>query len=122
MDAYVEITKGKHDHGGQGWEFGTCLWSRSRNRAGVDRYSLMRESQKGGRVIHIYNDTWSDEVKNTRAARAGVSIYKLAQWMGHSDVGTTEVYAHPQAGCDPEIGRVALLPAGNHATPKGDKR
>ena len=39
---WIEITKSEHKHGGYGWEFGTCLWSPNRNRAGSDSYSLMR--------------------------------------------------------------------------------
>src|SRR3712207_7557670 len=41
--AWVEITPDDHGHGGPGWEFGTCLWSPSRNRTGDDRYRIMRE-------------------------------------------------------------------------------
>ena len=63
---YVEITKSEHHHGGAGWEFGTCLWSPSRNRAGVDRYALMRDPQRGDLVLHFYEDTWPDGVTETR--------------------------------------------------------
>ena len=30
----------------------------------------------------------------SQLAIGGVSIYKIKQWMGHSDIKTTEVYAH----------------------------
>ena len=30
----------------------------------------------------------------SRHAIAGTSIYKIKQWMGHSNIKTTEVYAH----------------------------
>ena len=50
---YVEITKSEHGHGGPGWEFGGCLWSPARNRAGSDRYALMREAVVGDRVLQI---------------------------------------------------------------------
>ena len=66
MDVWVEITKAEHMHGGSGWEFGTCLWSPSRNRAGGDRYSLMRQPQRGDSVLHFYNDRWPDGIKETR--------------------------------------------------------
>ena len=44
-----------HSHGGPGWEFGTCLWSPSSAEGGSDRYSLMREPERGDFVIH-FND------------------------------------------------------------------
>jgi hypothetical protein len=55
MPTYIEITKSEHAHGGKGWEFGTCLWSPTKNRAGNDRYSLMRSPEPRDRVIHVYH-------------------------------------------------------------------
>ena len=55
MPTFIEITKSEHQHGGTGWEFGTCLWSPTKNRAGSDRYSIMREPGTGDRVIHVYH-------------------------------------------------------------------
>jgi hypothetical protein len=71
---WVEITKNFHQHGGKGWEFGTCLWSPSRNRAGHDRYSLMREPTKNDLVLHFYHNTYPDDVTETRIS--GKSIVK----------------------------------------------
>jgi len=51
-----------------------------------------------GRGWHLFRHTFA-----SRAAQAGVSVYKLAQWMGHADVRTTQIYAHLQGGFDPEI-------------------
>ena len=65
-NVYVEITKSEHSHGGTGWEFGTCLWSPSRNKSGADYYSLMREPVPGDLVFHIYSDVWSDSHRDTR--------------------------------------------------------
>jgi len=33
----------------------------------------------------------------SRLAMAGVSIYKISKWLGHSDVKTTMIYAHLEA-------------------------
>lgn len=55
MTTFIEITKSDHQHGGMGWEFGTCLWSPTQNRAGSDRYSIMRVPEAGDRVIHVYH-------------------------------------------------------------------
>ena len=53
---FVEVTKTEHGHGGSGWEFGNCLWSPSRNKAGHDLYHLMREAKAGDLVLHILED------------------------------------------------------------------
>lgn len=63
-NVYIEITKSDHLHGGVGWEFGQCLWSPNRNRAGHDRYSLMREPKVGDLVLHFYNKTWENVKQN----------------------------------------------------------
>src|SRR5215211_7710472 len=63
---FVEITKSEHGHGGPGWEFGTCLWSPTRNQAGHDRYALMREPVRGSLVLHAYHDHWPEGATETR--------------------------------------------------------
>jgi hypothetical protein len=63
---FVETTKSEHLHGGPGWEFGKCLWSPSRNKAGHDIYALMREPEPGDLVLHLYKDSWPDGVTETR--------------------------------------------------------
>jgi hypothetical protein len=57
---WVEYTKSSPDHGGKGWEFGTCLWSPSQFRNGSDGYSIMRKPAPGDLVLHIYNKLWPD--------------------------------------------------------------
>jgi len=49
---WFENTKASHEHGGAGWEFGTCLWSPSRDGGGKDWYKAMREVRKGDLVIN----------------------------------------------------------------------
>jgi 5-methylcytosine-specific restriction protein B len=49
---WFENTKSAHEHGGPGWEFGTCLWSPSRDRGGKDWYNAMREVRKGDLIVH----------------------------------------------------------------------
>ncbi len=63
---YVEITKADHGHGGAGWEFGTCLWSPTRNRANADRYSIMRQPSVGDLVLHFYAQPWVDGPHESR--------------------------------------------------------
>lgn len=48
---WVEIKVG--EDGGTGWEFGTCLWSPSRDVSDRDRYAVMREPRQGDRVFHV---------------------------------------------------------------------
>jgi 5-methylcytosine-specific restriction endonuclease McrA len=64
--AWLEITRDDHGHGGPGWEFGTCLWSPSRNRAGHDRYRIMREPREGDAVIHCLHRRWPDGSSESR--------------------------------------------------------
>ncbi|GEM_PF-2747752 len=65
-DIFIEITKSEHDHGGQGWNFGTCLWSPSKNRNGNDSYKLMRKPKKGDLVLHFYKNNWPDGKSESR--------------------------------------------------------
>lgn len=73
---YVEITKTVHDHGGPGWEFGTCLWSPTTNTSGADRYSIMREPRQGDLVLHFLENTWPDRAGETRLI--GTSLVKAS--------------------------------------------
>jgi hypothetical protein len=53
---WIEDTKtAAHDHGGPGWEFGSCLWSPSSAEDGADRYAVMRELRADDLVIHFNN-------------------------------------------------------------------
>lgn len=60
MNYWIEITKTAHQHGGSGWEFGTCLWSPSKNAAGHDLYAIMRTPKEGDTVIHFLEDSWDE--------------------------------------------------------------
>jgi hypothetical protein len=52
ITAWLERTRSAHEHGGAGWELGSCLWCPSRDRGGHDRYRIMREPRVGDLVIH----------------------------------------------------------------------
>lgn len=54
-----------------------------------------------GRAWHLLRHTFA-----SRLAQAGVSLYKIAEWMGHSDIRVTQIYAHLQTQFDPDIERV----------------
>jgi hypothetical protein len=49
---WLERSRSAHGHGGPGWELGTCLWSPSTDRAGRDRYRIMREPRADDMVVH----------------------------------------------------------------------
>ncbi|MCC7418660.1 MAG: AAA family ATPase [Planctomycetaceae bacterium] len=53
---WLENTKSVQ-HGGAGWEFGTCLWSPSKASDGRDWYNTMREPHKGDLVLHSMDAT-----------------------------------------------------------------
>src|SRR5436190_19390927 len=67
-NVWVEITRSTHQHAGLGWEFGRCLWSPSRDRAGHDRYALMRRPRPSDLVLHFYYNSWPDGAIETRLA------------------------------------------------------
>jgi len=60
-----------------------------------------------GRGWHLFRHTFA-----SRLAQAGVSIWKICSWLGHSDVRTTRIYAHLRAGFDAEIERAMPAVAG----------
>ena len=55
-----------------------------------------------GRAWHLLRHTFA-----SRAAQAGVSLYKLAAWLGHRDIRTTELYSHLCPGYDEDIERAS---------------
>lgn len=54
---WIEKTKNSHHHGGQGWEFGTCLWSPTKSKTGQQIYKNMQRAKAGDLVLHFYEDT-----------------------------------------------------------------
>lgn len=70
---FIEITKTAHQHGGAGWEFGTCLWSPSSNKSGHDIYGIMREPQAGDLVLHILEHAWERNHPEHRFAGRSVA-------------------------------------------------
>lgn len=53
MSVWVEVSTNKFHHGGQGWEFGTCIWSPSTDRRGLlGRYRIMLDVTEGDLVIN----------------------------------------------------------------------
>jgi 5-methylcytosine-specific restriction endonuclease McrA len=53
---WVEKTKSSHGHGGKGWEFGTCLWSPTKDNSGKRIYKNMLAANRGDAVLHFYED------------------------------------------------------------------
>lgn len=54
---WTEITSSEHDHGGKGWEFGTCLWSPKYDEGG-SQYRVMTFPEPGDLVLHFYKHSW----------------------------------------------------------------
>jgi len=54
-----------------------------------------------GRGWHLLRHTFA-----SRLVQAGVPIYKVSAWMGHSDVKTTMIYAHLSPDFDEDIEKV----------------
>jgi hypothetical protein len=64
-DVFIETTELTHEHGGRGWEFGTCLWSPTTNAAGHKVYELMRAPVANDLVIHILKDHFDGVARRT---------------------------------------------------------
>lgn len=52
---FVEVTKAEHNHGGIGWEYGTCLWSPTTDTKGKKIYEQMKNVSIDDVVVHFYN-------------------------------------------------------------------
>lgn len=63
---WVEITSSEHDHGGEGWKFGTCLWSPTRDSAGGHAYRVMTFLEAGDLVLHFYKHGWDNRRPSRR--------------------------------------------------------
>ena len=52
-----EMSTSQDEHGGQGWEFGSCIWSPTTD--GIGRpyygYEVLREPTRGDVVVHFYD-------------------------------------------------------------------
>jgi hypothetical protein len=66
QNVWVEITGSDNEHGGIGWEFGTCLWSPMRDQGGGRRYDTMLLPQQGDLVLHFYKFPWEGAPPQTR--------------------------------------------------------
>jgi len=62
-----------------------------------------------GRGWHLFRHTFASRAVQGGPGRPAVSIFKLSAWLGHSDVRTTRIYAHLQAGYDEEIETVSIV-------------
>lgn len=66
--------------------------------------NLVQEAKLPGWVSpHVLRHTFA-----SLAAQAGVSLFKIGAWMGHSSTEVTEIYAH-LAAYDPDINRMAPI-------------
>jgi hypothetical protein len=53
MQVWIEAASGRDDHGGEGWEFGRCVWSPAHDRLGrTQKYGIMSAPCVGETVIN----------------------------------------------------------------------
>lgn len=81
QNVWVEITGSDNEHGGSGWDFGTCLWSPVRDQAGRRRYEMMLLPQAGDLVLHFYKFPWEGAPPHTRLC--GISTVQSACQVVH---------------------------------------
>lgn len=83
-------------------------------QAAVPKFTRGTGARTTGRAWHLLRHTFA-----SRAAQAGVSIYKLANWLGHRNIQTTTIYAHLKLGFDEQI-ELASPPAEPAAVGEAD--
>jgi integrase len=88
-----------------GWRFkdgprAISWWIRAAKplQEAVGAFLIDAGERSTGRAWHMLRHTFASV-----AAQRGVSLYKIAQWLGHTDTRTTEIYAHLAAGYDTDI-------------------
>lgn len=103
---FVEITALDHGHGGPGWELGRCMWSPTENKAGHDRYALMREPAPGDLVLHLVAGVpgfprsarfflgWSHVAQRVRTVKKEPP--KPGQWRGMSPFYRVDLKGYTQ--------------------------
>jgi len=62
--------------------------------------TVCRKAELNWVTPHVLRHTFASQL-----ASAGVSLYKISQWLGRSNFSTTQIYAHLQAG-DAEIEKI----------------
>jgi len=69
-----------------------------------DAVAKFTDGQPGratGRAWHLLRHTFA-----SRAVQRGVKLQKVSQWLGHTDMRTTQIYAHLADDYDPDIEKV----------------
>ncbi len=82
-NAYLETTQSEHEHGGEGWEFGTCLWSPLKNAGGANSYRILTEPKEGDLVLHNYN--YSPDGKSSKQYICGKSIISIPAYIVNNE-------------------------------------
>jgi len=65
VSIWIEATKDEHHHGGQGWEFGACLWSPTTDKRGARIYENLLAVNADDIVLHLYNFNYDGTGKKT---------------------------------------------------------
>jgi hypothetical protein len=86
---YIELTNPVH--GGVGWEFGTVLWSPSKDKSGADRWKILKRIKPGDIVFHSVKGAGNAGHKLMGISRVRSSYIEVDDepptpgiWAGHS--------------------------------------
>ncbi len=88
--------------GGWAWKDAprAANWWRKAMAPIQDAVPKFRQAAGTGRGWHLLRHTFA-----SRLAQQGVDLYQIAEWLGHTDTRTTQMYAHLAAGYNPLIER-----------------
>lgn len=81
------------------WWFGQLI--KPIQKAIPEAFTAGMSTRATGRAWHLFRHTFA-----SRAVQAGIDIFKVSQWLGHSSVNTTMIYAHLTPRHDEDIGLV----------------
>jgi integrase len=71
----------------------------------------MAKVKRPGKAWHLFRHTFA-----SMAVQAGISLYQVMKWLGHSDFKTVQRYAHLAPEYTPEIEKISLGTATISAT------
>ena len=75
-----------------GFVFEEChpnVWCRELRRIKTSVFTRNMSQNATGRGWHLFRHTFA-----SRLVQAGVDIFKVSKWLGHTSVATTMIYAH----------------------------
>lgn len=77
-------------HGGEGWEFGVCLWSPEKSKDDKHTWEVMREVKEGDLIIHSVKTSNGHKfigasIANSECGITNIEPSDAGRWSGHEN-------------------------------------